>query len=159
MKNVVVKVGGEVVASPEMDAIADDVRGLVAEGHRVAIVHGGGPQATALQRRLGLEPRMIAGKRYTDAATLEVMKYVVAGQLNVDVCAKLLAHGVLAVGLHGASGHVIQARRRPPRVLTGRPGADRSRARRRRDRVQPPAHRRRPGARDGAGARLPRLRS
>ena len=119
MKNVVVKVGGEVVASPEMDAIADDVRGLVAEGHRVAIVHGGGPQATALQRRLGLEPRMIAGKRYTDAATLEVMKYVVAGQLNVDVCAKLLAHGVLAVGLHGASGHVIQARRRPPRVMTG----------------------------------------
>ncbi len=47
------------------------------------------------------------------------MKYVVAGQLNVDLCARLLANGVMPVGLHGASGHVLQARRRPPRVLTG----------------------------------------
>jgi acetylglutamate kinase len=61
----------------------------------------------------------VAGKRVTDAATLEIMKQVVAGQLNVDLCARLLAHGVLGVGLHGASGHAIQARRRPPRVLTG----------------------------------------
>jgi acetylglutamate kinase len=119
MKNLVVKLGGEVVASPEMDAIADDLRELVQAGHRLALVHGGGPQATALQRRLGQEPRIIAGKRYTDEATLDVMKYVVAGQLNVELCAKLLAHGVLGVGLHGASGHAIQARRRPPRVMTG----------------------------------------
>jgi acetylglutamate kinase len=119
MKTLVVKLGGEVVASPEMDAIADDLRELVAGGHRVSVVHGGGPQASALQRRLGLEPRIVAGKRVTDAATLEVMKQVVAGQLNVDLCARLLAHGVLGVGLHGASGHSIQARRRPPRVLTG----------------------------------------
>jgi acetylglutamate kinase len=62
---------------------------------------------------------MIAGRRYTDAATLDVMKYVLAGQLNVDLCASLLAHGVRAVGLHGASGHVIQAARRPPRVMQG----------------------------------------
>jgi acetylglutamate kinase len=119
MMNLVVKLGGEVVASPEIDAIAGDVRELVGAWHRLVIVHGGGPQASALQRRLGLEPRLIAGKRFTDAATLDVMKYVVAGQLNVDLCARLLAHGVLAVGLHGASGHVIQARRRPPRVMTG----------------------------------------
>ncbi len=117
--NLVVKLGGEVVASPEMEAVAEDLRELVAGGHRVAVVHGGGPQASALQRRLGLEPHIVAGKRVTDAATLEVMKYVVAGQLNVDLCATLLAHGVLGVGLHGASGHAIQARRRPPRVLTG----------------------------------------
>jgi acetylglutamate kinase len=117
--NIVVKLGGEVVASPELDAIADDVRALVADWHRLAIVHGGGPQASALQKRLGIEPRIIAGKRYTDAATLEVMKYAVAGQLNVDLCARLLARGVLAVGFHGASGHMIQARRRPPGVLTG----------------------------------------
>ena len=119
MKNVVVKLGGEVVASPEMDVIADDLRELVQGHHRVALVHGGGPQATALQKRLGQEPRIIAGKRYTDEATLDVMKYVVAGQLNVELCAKLLAHGVLGVGLHGASGHAIQAKRRPPRVMTG----------------------------------------
>jgi acetylglutamate kinase len=119
MMNVVIKLGGEVVASPMMDAIADDVRELIGAWHRVSIVHGGGPQATALQKRLGLEPRIIAGKRYTDEATLDVMKYVVAGALNVEVCARLLRRGVLAVGLHGASGHVIQAVRRPPRVMLG----------------------------------------
>src|SRR6266536_1750047 len=101
MMNVVVKVGGEVVASPEMDAIARDVRELVEAWHRVAIVHGGGPQASALQKRLGQEPRIIAGKRATDEATLEVMKYIVAGQVNVDCCARLLANGVMPVGLHG----------------------------------------------------------
>jgi acetylglutamate kinase len=119
VKTVVLKLGGEVAASPEMDAVAGDVRELVAEGHRLALVHGGGPQATSLQKRLGLETRIVAGKRVTDAATLEVMKYVVAGQVNVDLCARLLAAGVMGVGLHGASGHAIQATLRPPRVLTG----------------------------------------
>jgi acetylglutamate kinase len=119
MATVVVKIGGEVVESPEMDAIAAGVRGLVAAGHKVSIVHGGGPQATALQRKLGLETRMVAGRRFTDEATLEVMKYVVAGKVNVDVCARLLAHGVLGVGLHGASGLAVAARRRPPRVMAG----------------------------------------
>ncbi len=119
MMNLIVKLGGEVVASPEMDLVARDVRALVEGWHRVALVHGGGPQASALQRRLGQEPRLVAGKRVTDEATLEVMKYVVAGQVNVDCCARLLASGVMPVGLHGASGHVLQARRRPPRVMTG----------------------------------------
>ena len=119
MKTLVVKLGGEVVASPEMDAIARDVGQLVEGWNRVAIVHGGGPQASALQKRLGIETRRIAGKRFTDPETLEVMKYVVAGQVNVDLCARLLANGVMGVGLHGASGNAIRARRRPPRVMTG----------------------------------------
>ena len=115
MKTVVVKIGGEIAATPEMDAIARDVRALVEHGNRVSMVHGGGPQATALQKVLGLETRMVAGRRFTDAETLEVMKYAVAGKVNVDVCARLLANGVLGVGLHGASGHAIAARRRPRR--------------------------------------------
>jgi len=119
VKSIVIKLGGEIVQSPELDLVADDVRALVAGGHRVTLVHGGGPQASALQKRLGLEPRLIAGQRQTDAATLEVMKYVVAGQLNVDLCARLLSRGVRPVGLHGASGHAIRATRRPPRVMPG----------------------------------------
>jgi acetylglutamate kinase len=119
MATVVVKIGGELVGSPEMEAIARDVRALLEGGHRVAIVHGGGPQATELQRRLGLETRMVAGRRYTDPETLEVMKYVVAGKVNVDVCSRLLASGVMGVGLHGASGLAVVARRRPPRVMAG----------------------------------------
>lgn len=119
MKTIVVKLGGEVVQGGEIDLIAEDLRELVAGWHRVTVVHGGGPQATALQARLGLPTRMIAGKRVTDAATLEVMKYAVAGQVNVDLCGRLLAHGVMPVGLHGASGHVVQATRRPPRPMQG----------------------------------------
>jgi len=119
MATVVVKIGGELVESPEMEAIARDVRALLEGGHRVAIVHGGGPQATALQKRLGLETRMVAGRRYTDPETLEVMKYVVAGKVNVDVCSRLLANGVMGVGLHGASGRAVASRRRPPRVMAG----------------------------------------
>jgi acetylglutamate kinase len=119
IKTIVLKLGGEIVHSPELDLVAGDLRGLVDGFHRVAIVHGGGPQATALQRRLGIETRLIAGRRFTDPETLEVMKCVIAGQLNVDLCARLLARGVMPVGLHGASGHAIQARRRPPRVMQG----------------------------------------
>ncbi len=119
MKTIVLKLGGEIVHSPDLDVVARDLRTLVDGWHRVAVVHGGGPQATALQKALGLETRMVAGRRVTDPATLEVMKYVVAGQLNMDLCARLLANGVMPVGLHGASGHVIQATRRPPRRMQG----------------------------------------
>jgi acetylglutamate kinase len=119
VKTIVLKLGGELVQSPELDTIAGDVKALVDGSNRVALVHGGGPQATALQKALGLETKMIAGRRYTDAATLEVMKYVVGGQLNFDLCARLVAHGVKAVGFHGASGHMIEASKRPPRVMQG----------------------------------------
>jgi acetylglutamate kinase len=119
LQTIVLKVGGEVVASPEMPAIAAGVRALAHAGHRVAIVHGGGPQVSALQRALGIEPTIIAGRRVTDGPTLDVLAYVIAGKLNLQLCGTLLAHGVIPVGLHGASGHMIQARRRPPRVLVG----------------------------------------
>jgi len=116
---IVVKLGGEVVGSPEAAILAADLRSLVDGGARVAIVHGGGPQATELQKRLGLTTTQIAGRRVTDAATLDVMKMVLAGKLNVDLCATLLAAGLSPVGLHGASGHVIRASRRPPAVYPG----------------------------------------
>jgi len=112
---IVVKLGGEVVASGALAALARDLERLRAEGERVIVTHGGGPQATALSKRLGLEPRLIGGRRVTDEATLEVMKLTVAGQVNVDLCARLRAAGVPAVGLHD----VVEAARRPPRVVSG----------------------------------------
>ena len=118
-KTFVVKLGGEVVKSAEMAHVAADVKALGASGHRVVVVHGGGPQATDLSKRLGMTPKIVAGRRITDEATLEVMKMVVAGQVNVDLCAALLKAGVRGVGLHGASGHVIRAVKRPPKVMAG----------------------------------------
>jgi len=113
---IVVKIGGEVVGSGEAAVLAADLRELVAGGARVAIVHGGGPQATELQKKLGLPTKQVAGRRVTDADTLDVMKMVIAGKLNVDLCAILGAAGLSPVGLHGASAQVVQAVRRPPKV-------------------------------------------
>jgi acetylglutamate kinase len=115
---VVVKLGGDVLAAPALATVAAEVARARADGHQLWLVHGGGPQATELSRRLGLEPRLVGGRRVTDAATLDVMKMVVAGQLNVDLCAALRAAGVPALGLAGSSG-VIRAHRRPPRVVSG----------------------------------------
>lgn len=115
---VVVKLGGEVVASAELSHVAADIASL-ATSHRAVVVHGGGPQASKLQEKLGQTPKKIAGRRVTDQATLDVMKMVVAGQLNVDLCAALLRAGARPIGLHGASGRVIAADKRPPRVYSG----------------------------------------
>jgi acetylglutamate kinase len=116
---VVIKLGGEVVASATMAAVSADVAAMQARGERVVVVHGGGPQATELQKKLGQTPRIVAGRRITDDETLEVMKMVVAGQVNVDACAALLAAGAKPVGLHGASALTVRAVKRPPRVVTG----------------------------------------
>jgi acetylglutamate kinase len=116
---IVVKIGGEVIGSGEAVSLAADLRALIDGGAKVAIVHGGGPQATALQKQLGIETKQVAGRRITDAATLDVMKMAIAGKLNVDLCAILNAAGVQAVGLHGASAQVVRAVRRPPKVYAG----------------------------------------
>jgi acetylglutamate kinase len=116
---VVIKLGGEVVASAHMAAIAADVAEMQARGERVVVVHGGGPQATELQKKLGQTPKIVAGRRITDAETLDVMKMIVAGKVNVDACAALVAAGARPVGLHGASALAVQAVKRPPRVVTG----------------------------------------
>jgi acetylglutamate kinase len=118
-KPVIVKIGGEVVQGPYMAAIASDIASMRAEGTQVVVVHGGGPQATELQKKLGQTPNIVGGRRVTDADTLEVMKMIVAGKVNVDACAALLAAGAKPVGLHGASALAVRAKRRPPKVVTG----------------------------------------
>lgn len=116
---VVVKLGGEVVQGPHMAAIAADVAKMRGGGTPVIIVHGGGPQATDLQKKLGQTPKIVGGRRVTDAETLDVMKMAVAGKVNVDLCAALVAAGAKPVGLHGASANTVLAQRRPPKVVTG----------------------------------------
>jgi len=116
---VLVKLGGEVVQGPSLSTITADIAALSRAQTPVVVVHGGGPQATELQKRLGQTPVIVGGRRVTDQATLDVMKMTVAGKVNVDLCAALVQAGARPVGLHGASSMVIQARRRPPLVVTG----------------------------------------
>jgi acetylglutamate kinase len=110
----VLKLGGDVLADAEaLDRVAAQLGLLSSLSIRVVVVHGGGPQASALLRRLGTEPVMIAGRRVTDAAALEVAKMVYAGVLNVNLLAALREHEVQAVGLSGVDADLITARRRP----------------------------------------------
>jgi acetylglutamate kinase len=111
----VVKLGGEVLKDEHaLDGVAGQVSLLHSLGIRVVVVHGGGPQASALSRRLGAEPVIVAGRRVTDDAALDVAKMVYAGTLNTGVLASLRAHQVQGVGLSGVDADLITARKRPP---------------------------------------------
>jgi len=111
----VVKLGGDVLADSEaLDRVAQQLGLLSSLSIRIVVVHGGGPQATALSRRLGQEPTIVAGRRVTDESALEVAKMVYAGSLNVNLLASLRAHEVQAVGLSGVDADLISARRRLP---------------------------------------------
>jgi acetylglutamate kinase len=111
----VVKLGGDVLSDSGItDQAATQLALLHSLGIRLVVVHGGGPQASSLSRRLGHEPRMVAGRRITDDAALEVAKMVYAGQLNTDLLAALRAHKVQAVGLSGVDADLLVAHRRPP---------------------------------------------
>ena len=117
----VVKVGGELAGDPSRLAasVGAAVRAFRESGIRVAVVHGGGPQATELSKRLGLQPTMVGGRRVTDAATLEVMKMTLAGQVSVDVAAALRLARVPALCTTGVSAGLVDAVRRPPMVVSG----------------------------------------
>lgn len=117
----VIKIGGDLAQDrPKLAAtIGAAVREKLEAKTKVAVVHGAGPQATELTKKLGLEPTMIAGRRLTDDATLEVMKMTLGGQVSVDVAAAFRIAGVPAVCTTGVSAGIVDARKRPPRVISG----------------------------------------
>jgi acetylglutamate kinase len=111
----VVKMGGEILANARaLDQVAVQVALLESLSIRIVLVHGGGPQASALSRRLGHEPEMVAGRRVTTAEQLEIAKMVYGGSLNLEVLSALRRHHVRGVGLSGVDGGLLTARRRPP---------------------------------------------
>lgn len=121
----VVKLGGDVLRDPAaLDQVAAQLALLSSLSIRLVVVHGGGPQANDLTRRLGGEPKMVAGRRITDDQALEVVKMVYAGQLNVDLLAALREHEIQGVGLSGVDADLITARRRPPVKVTDDSGRE-----------------------------------
>ncbi len=122
----VVKLGGDVLADPKvLDGVTTQLALLASLSIRIVVVHGGGPQATALSRRMGVEPTIVAGRRVTDDTQLSIAKMVYAGELNTNLLAALCAHGVEAVGLSGVDGELITATRRPPVAVTDDSGTTR----------------------------------
>src|SRR5690606_29219075 len=108
----VLKFGGEVVAArAQLETVLREVAELVGLGWRFVLCHGGGPQASELGRRLGLEPIKVAGQRVTDDETLRVVCQVLAGEVSCTVVAAAQQVGLRALGV---SAGLIAARRRPP---------------------------------------------
>jgi acetylglutamate kinase len=112
-KKFVVKLSGKVVEDPEqLNSLGEEIVLCQQVGIRVAVVHGGGKQLTAIAERLGIPQKIVNGRRVTDPETLEVAKMVFAGQINTDILSALRRHGAETVGLTGVDGNTIQARRR-----------------------------------------------
>ena len=111
----VLKAGGDAFVSAETTrALMEQIGILHQVGIRVVLVHGGGPQSTELSKRLGLETRMVEGRRVTDAQTLEVSTMVLNGEINTRIVAMCRALGVPAIGVSGVDSGLIKASKRPP---------------------------------------------
>jgi acetylglutamate kinase len=110
----VVKLGGGLCEPGKgLDQLVNQVALLHQLGIKLVIVHGGGEQANNLCARLGLERRIVAGRRITDDATLEAVKMTFAGTVNTNLLATLRKFGVPAVGLSGIDGGLLTVVKRP----------------------------------------------
>ena len=107
----VIKVGGAIVEDAERLAQLLD-RFAALPGQKV-LVHGGGRRATKVASALGIESKMVEGRRITDAEMLEVVTMVYGGLVNKNIVAQLQSRGVNAVGLTGADMNVIRSHKRP----------------------------------------------
>jgi acetylglutamate kinase len=108
----VIKIGGNVIDDEEaLSAFLDAFSAL--PGPKV-LVHGGGKLASAMGRSMGIEPRMVDGRRRTDAATLRIVTMTYAGWIGKNIAAGLCARGCPAVSICGADGGLMPATRRSP---------------------------------------------
>lgn len=109
-KITVIKVGGKIVEEKEsLDSLLDRFASI--EGNRI-LIHGGGRSATRIAEALGIESRMVNGRRITDSETLKVVTMVYGGLVNKNIVAGLQARNVNALGLTGADCNVMRAHKR-----------------------------------------------
>jgi acetylglutamate kinase len=110
----VLKAGGEAFDTPEAtERLVEQIGILHQVGIRVVLVHGGGPQSTALAKRLDVDARFVDGRRITDADALNIMAMVLNGQINTAIVAACRRVGVPAVGVSGVDAGLIRASKRP----------------------------------------------
>ena len=110
-KLTIIKVGGAVVEDEAQ--LSRLLRDFSAIGGRKLLVHGGGRRATQVAAQLGIETRMVNGRRVTDEEMLRVVTMVYGGLVNKNLVARLQADGVNALGLTGADMDVIRSHKRP----------------------------------------------
>ncbi len=109
-KIVVVKYGGNAMTNDELkQAVMSDIVLLSLVGIKVVLVHGGGPEINEMLSKLGIESKFINGLRYTDEATVEVVKMVLSGRVNKELVSLLARHKGNALGLCGIDGQMLIA--------------------------------------------------
>ena len=107
----VIKIGGNIIDDESaLHVFLHDLAGIHA--HKI-LVHGGGKVATELSSKLGIETKMIDGRRITDEATIKVVTMAYAGYINKNITANLLSKSCKAIGLSGVDARIIPAVRRP----------------------------------------------
>lgn len=111
-KTMVIKYGGNAMTDPALQAaFAEDVVLLKLVGINPVVVHGGGPQIETALKRLGKKGEFIQGMRVTDAETMEVVEWVLAGEVQQDIVGLINQAGGKAVGLTGRDGGLIRAKK------------------------------------------------
>ena len=111
-KTLVIKYGGNAMTDPALQqAFAEDVVLLKLVGMNPVVVHGGGPQIETALKRLGKKGEFIQGMRVTDAETMEVVEWVLGGEVQQDIVGLINQAGGKAVGLTGRDGGLIRARK------------------------------------------------
>lgn len=110
----VVKFGGALCEPGRtLDHLVEQLALLYQLGVKLIVVHGGGEQANALGERLGVKPKLFAGRRITDADTLEVVQMAFAGTVNTNLLAAFRKAHVPGVGLSGVDGELLAVTKRP----------------------------------------------
>ena len=116
----VIKASGGVFGDPAlMRSLMEQVAILHQVGIRVVLMHGGGPQLTDIQASLGIEAKMIAGRRVTDAKSIEITSMVLNGLVNTQILAMCRELEINAVGVSGVAAGLIRAHKRPPVLIEG----------------------------------------
>ena len=114
-KLTIIKVGGKIVENDEsLQSLLKEFAKI--EGFKI-LVHGGGRSATKMAEELGIESKMVDGRRITDKETLKVVTMVYAGLVNKNIVAKLQALNIDAIGLTGADMNIILSDKRPVKEI------------------------------------------
>ena len=115
-KIVVVKYGGNAMINEDLkDSVMRDIVLMSLVGIRVVLVHGGGPEITALLNKIGKQTEFVDGLRVTDEETAQVVQMVLAGKINKTLVNLLQMRGGKAMGLSGVDGHMIEAHQKDER--------------------------------------------
>ena len=111
-KTVVVKYGGNAMLNDEIkNKVLQDIVFLRCAGLRPVVVHGGGPEITAMLQKAGKKTQFVSGLRVTDAESVELAEMVLVGKINTDLVVRLNLLGGRAVGLNGKDANLVQAKK------------------------------------------------